>query len=193
MATSRRSAATDAEAEITGKVVGVHLSPEHSFSKDAVEVIDLVAGHGVAGDAHAGSTVQHLSRVARDPEQPNLRQVHLIHAELFEELAAEGFDIRPGDLGENITTSGLDLLPLPVGTHLHIGEVVLTMTGLRNPCSQIDALAPGLMKRLVQRQQGRVQFLAGVMAIVTVGGRIAGGSHIDVELPRGPHRRLQRV
>ncbi len=174
-------------------VLEVHLSGEHEFSKDTVSTIDLIAGHGVAGDAHAGTTVQHLSRVARDPGQPNLRQVHLIHAELFEDLAVDGFDIRPGDLGENITTSGLDLLALPVGTRLGIGDVVLTLTGLRNPCAQINGLAPGLMTRLVQRQQGRVQLLAGVMAIVTVGGRIPRGSRIDVELPRGSHHRLERV
>lgn len=179
--------------ELAGHVVAVHLSSKHEFSKDTVKVIDLVSGHGVAGDAHAGARVQHLVRKKREPELPNLRQVHLIQSELFDELAADGFAIGPGDLGENVTTSGLDLLTLPTGATLRIGSVELTLTGLRNPCAQINALAPGLMKRLTPRVNGEVRFLAGVMTTVAAGGPVSASDSITVELPPGPLTSLQRV
>ncbi len=128
-------------------VVGVHAAPAHSFSKDSQDSIRLVEGLGVEGDAHLGRTVQHRSRVRRDPTQPNLRQVHLIHAELLDELAGLGFTVRPGDVGENITTRGVDLLALPRGTRLRLGaSAVLEITGLRNPCRQLDTFTPGLMR-----------------------------------------------
>lgn len=174
-------------------MIAVHLSPMHEFSKDSVNAIDVVAGHGVAGDAHAGATVQHLSRMKRDPELPNLRQVHLIHSELFDDVAADGFEVSPGDLGENVTTFGLDLLTLPTGATLHIGDVELTLTGLRNPCAQINGLAPGLMKRLTPRENGETRYIAGVMTTVATGGSISAGDEIRVELPSGPHQPLERV
>src|SRR5262249_11823141 len=128
-------------------VLAVHRSASHNFSKRPVLSIRLIAGLGVEGDAHAGETVKHRSRVARDPTQPNLRQVHLIHAELHDELNAAGFTVGPGDLGENITTRGLDLLALPTGTLLRIGEAaVIKITGLRNPCIQLDRFQQGLMQ-----------------------------------------------
>lgn len=176
-----------------GTVVDVHRSSEHAFTKHTVQSIELVEGHGIAGDTHAGRTVQHLSRVARDPEQPNLRQVHLMHAELFNDLAEQGFHINPGDLGENITTVGLDLLGMPVGTHLIIGEAVLRVTGLRNPCAQIDAFAPGLLAHVIRREEGTVRLLAGIMSVVVAGGSIRGGDEIRAEWPGGPYVRLERV
>ncbi len=178
---------------LAGEVIAVHLSSKHEFSKDTAGVIEVRAGQGVAGDAHAGATVQHLSRMKRDPLLPNLRQVHLIQAELFDQLAADGFQVRPGDLGENITTVGLDLLSLPTGSALHIGDVELTLTGLRNPCAQINAFAPGLMKRLTPLENGEVRFLAGVMSTVAVGGSVLAGHGIHVDLPSGPQRPLERV
>lgn len=167
----------------------------HRFSKLRQPWVDLVAGLGVAGDAHLGRSVQHLSRVARDPTAPNLRQVHLIHAELFEELAGQGHRVAPGDMGENVTTQGVDLLGLPTGTRLHLGPVaVVEVTGLRNPCRQLDAFQPGLMKALLDRDaEGGLVRKAGVMAVVVTGGRVAAGDALAVELPAGQHRPLEPV
>ncbi|MFK4850679.1 MOSC domain-containing protein [Microbacterium sp. ZW T6_19] len=176
------------------RVVAVHSSPMHGFSKRTRESITLLEGVGVEGDAHSGATVQHRSRVAADPSQPNLRQVHLMHEELFDALRESGHTVEPGDLGENITTRDIDLLALPVGTRLHLGDAVVTITGLRNPCQQINDFQPGLLKKLVRTSgDGRVIRLAGVMGIVSRGGRVVPGDTIDIELPREPHFPLTRV
>ncbi len=177
------------------RVLSVSCSPSHEFSKRRTEAIRLLAGLGVAGDAHCGATVRHRSRVAADPSQPNLRQLHLIHAELFAELATAGFDVGPGDLGENVTTSGLDLLALPCGTLLRIGaEALVAITGLRNPCGQIERFRPGLLAAVLGRDaEGRVIRKAGVMAVVLQGGAIRPGDAIGVTLPPPPHARLDRV
>lgn len=176
-------------------VVAVSRAGEHRFSKDVTDEIRLLAGLGVDGDAHAGVTVQHRSRVAADPTQPNLRQVHLIHAELFVELSGQGFTVEPGQMGENITTAGVDLLALPRGTRLHLGETaVVEVTGLRNPCAQIDAFAPGLLKAVVGRDEhGQVVRKAGIMGIVLAAGPVRAGDSIDVHLPARPHQALERV
>lgn len=178
-----------------GRVEAVSLSPVHGFSKVPQPEVTLRAGLGVEGDAHAGATVQHRSRVAQDPDQPNLRQVHLLHAELLEELAARGFTVRPGDLGENVLTRGVGLLALPRGTRLHLGEgAVIELTGLRNPCSQIDAFQPGLLAAVLERDAaGGVIRKAGVMGIVQTGGVVRPGDRVRVELPTGPHAALERV
>ncbi|CAN0417660.1 unnamed protein product, partial [Phaeothamnion confervicola] len=178
-----------------GTVEAVALSAVHGFSKSASGAIGLVAGLGVAGDAHAGHLVKHRSRVARDPTQPNLRQVHLIHGELFDELRLRGFDIGPAMLGENITTRGIDLLALPRGTVLRLGaEAAVAVTGLRNPCSQLDDFAPGLMRAVLDRApDGRVIRKAGVMAIVLRSGPVRAGDPIDIELPALPHLPLEPV
>lgn len=176
------------------QVVSVSLSPAHGFSKTAVEVIRLIAGEGVDGDAHRGITVKHRSRVAADPTQPNLRQVHLLQEELFGELAAKGFPIRPGDIGENILTRGLDLIGLPTGARLAFGDAVVQVTGLRNPCIQLDRFRPGLTQAVLDRDSdGRLVRKAGVMAIVLAAGTVRVGDAIAVALPAGPHRPLQRV
>lgn len=177
------------------RVVAVHSSPVHGFSKSPQRAVALVEGVGVVGDAHAGATVQHRSRVAADPSQPNLRQVHLIHSELFDDLRAAGHDVAPGQLGENITTGDVDLLALPVGTRLRLGsEAVVTVTGLRNPCQQINDFQPGLLKRLVGTDpDGAVVRLAGVMGIVSRSGSVVPGDPIEVELPPLPHLPLTRV
>ena len=182
-------------AAATGRVVAVCRDAGHAFSKPVVLSIRLLAGLGVAGDAHAGSTVQHRSRVARDPTQPNLRQVHLMGAELFEELAAAGFAVGPGQLGENVTTQGIDLLALPAGARLLLGATaVVAVTGLRNPCQQINAFRPGLMAAVLGRDAaGDLVRKAGVMAVVLAGGEVAVGDAIGVELPAPPHRRLAVV
>lgn len=176
------------------RIVSVSSDEVHGFSKPVRESIELIEGLGVHGDAHAGVTVQHRSRLQRTPSAPNLRQVHLIHAELFAELSLAGFTVGPGELGENITTLGLDLLGLPVGTRLHIGDAVVTLTGLRNPCAQIDGLQPGLLARLVSRDaDGTIVRRAGVMGIVSRGGVVRAGDPVGVERPVGQCRPLAPV
>ena len=167
----------------------------YSFTKPNRDSVTLLAGFGAEGDVHAGVTVKHRSRVAKDPSQPNLRQIHLIHQELFAEVRAQGFEVAPGDLGENITTSGIDLLDLPVGTLLHLGdEAVVEVTGLRNPCYQIDHFQEGLLKQVVSRNaDGTLVRKAGIMGIVAIGGFVRPGDPVGVELPAGPHRPLERV
>ncbi|HEX6202475.1 MAG TPA: MOSC domain-containing protein [Thermoanaerobaculia bacterium] len=176
-------------------VTAVSRSAGHTFSKTPQPAIRLVAGLGVEGDAHQGATVQHRSRVARDPTQPNLRQVHLIHAELHDELAAAGFDVGPGDLGENVTTRGVDLLALPAGTRLRLGtDAVVEVTGLRNPCVQLDRFQQGLTAAVLDRDaEGRLVRKAGVMAVVVVGGEVRAGDGIGVEFPEGEGRGLEVV
>jgi MOSC domain-containing protein YiiM len=181
---------------MSGLVAAVHRSRVHSFSKhEEDEGITLVAGLGVEGDAHAGTTVKHRSRVARNPVAPNLRQVHLLHAELFDELVARDFAVFAGDLGENITTRGVDLLALPTGTRLRLGsEAEVEITGLRNPCSQLDRFQPGLMAAVLDRDaQGRLVRKAGVMGIVVRGGLVRRTDPIVVQLPAAPHRPLEPV
>lgn len=179
---------------IEPQVEAVCCDGEHRFSKTPTTQIDIIAGYGVRGDAHAGERVQHLSRVRANPDQPNLRQVHLIHAELFEELKEQGFEIRSGDLGENITTKGVGLLGLGRGTLIRIGDqVVLRVTGLRNPCGQIDDFAPGLLKHLAIKTDGGIVRKAGIMTIVQTGGTAGPGDQIRIEVPRGPHIPLERV
>lgn len=177
------------------RVIAVSRSARHAFSKRNTDSITLLAGLGVAGDAHQGTTVKHRSRVAVDPTQPNLRQVHLIHAELLDELRDKGFVIAPGDMGENVTTAGIDLLALPTGARLLVGDTALVeITGLRNPCRQLDAFRPGLMKAVLDRDaEGCLVRKAGVMGIVIAGGEIRPGAPITAILPPEPHRRLERV
>ncbi len=177
------------------RVVAVSRDRDHQFSKPPTDQITLLAGLGVEGDAHAGVTVQHLSRIAVDPTQPNLRQVHLMPAELHDELGGQGFTVQPGQLGENITTRGLDLLGLPRGTVLRLGaDAVVEITGLRNPCQQINGFRPGLLKRVLDRDaEGNVVRKAGIMGIVVRGGAVKPGDVIDVELPAEPHEPLERV
>lgn len=178
-----------------GTVIAVACSPGHDFSKQPAAGIRIIAGQGVEGDAHRGERIKHRSRVAADPSQPNLRQVHLIHAELLDELAAQGFDLAPAQLGENITTRGIDLLDLPRGTLLRLGaEVVLEVTGLRNPCAQIDAFRPGLLRAVLDRgSNGEIIRKAGIMAIVIAGGVVRPGDAITAKLPPPPHLPLERV
>ena len=176
-------------------VTAVHSSPDHSFSKTPADAVEVLAGLGVVGDAHMGAQVKHRSRVKADPTQPNLRQVHLIASEVLDELAAGGFEVAPGALGENLTTEGLDLLGLPVGTTLCIGDgVLLSVTGYRNPCGQINGLHDGLMARMRPLDaNGDLAPMAGIMTVVVHGGTVRPGDGIEVALPPGPHRRLQRV
>lgn len=176
-------------------VVAVSSNDRHTFSKVPQPAVSLVAGLGVEGDAHAGVTVKHRSRVARDPSQPNLRQVHLIHGELHDELRAAGFTVGPGDLGENVTTRGIDLLALPTGTRLRLGDAaIVELTGLRNPCVQLDRFQHGLTAAVLDRDaEGELVRKAGVMAVVVVGGEVRPGDGIRVELADEPHRALQVV
>ncbi len=178
-----------------GRVIAVARDGAHRFSKEVVEAITIVTGLGVKGDAHAGTTVKHRSRVKVDPTQPNLRQVHLIHAELFDEVAAKGFTVAPADLGENITTQGIDLLALPRGTVLAVGESVrLEVTGLRNPCAQIEAFQPGLLGAVLDKKpDGTLDRKSGIMSIVLAGGVVRAGDAIRVELPAPPFFPLERV
>lgn len=176
-------------------VNAVSLSPTHSFSKSNAAAIRLLAGRGIAGDVHCGETVRHRSRVARDPSQPNLRQVHLIHAELFKELRALGFGVAAGGMGDNVATEGVDLLGLPAGTRLGLGATaVVEITGLRNPCHQLDDFQPGLMAAVLGRDaEGNLVRKAGVMGIVIAGGEVCPGDPVAISLPEEPHRPLERV
>jgi len=176
-------------------VTAVSRSATHTFGKNGEPTIRLLAGLGVEGDAHQGVTVKHRSRVARDPGQPNLRQVHLIHAELHDELHAGGFWVAAGQMGENVTTRGVDLLGLPTGTRLRLGATaLLEVTGLRNPCSQLDGFQPGLMAAVLDRdERGGLVRKAGVMAMVLFSGEVRPGDEIGVELPPLPHRPLGPV
>ena len=178
-----------------GVVVSVSRDGAHGFSKPARSSIRLLAGLGVQGDAHAGTTVKHRSRVARDPTQPNLRQVHLLAAELLDELRAAGFRVEPGTVGENVTTRGIDLLTLPFGTRLRLGEIaVVEVTGLRNPCAQLDRHQDGLMAAVLDRApDGTLIRRAGVMAVVLADGEVRPGDPLVAELPPLPHRRLLPV
>ncbi|MFJ1806034.1 MULTISPECIES: MOSC domain-containing protein [unclassified Streptomyces] len=180
---------------MSGSVSAVSRSGTYSFTKPNRESVTLLAGLGVAGDVHAGATVKHRFRMRKDPSQPNLRQVHLIHEELFEEVRAAGFEVAAGDLGENVTTRGIDLLGLPTGTLLRLGaEAVVEVTGLRNPCAQIDGFQKGLMKQVVgQGPDGRPSFRSGIMSVVLSGGVVRPGDSIAVELPDGPHHALRIV
>jgi len=177
---------------MSGRVVSVSLSGSHSFSKTPVESIRLLAGLGVEGDAHCGALVKHRYRVKQDPTQPNLCQVHLLQAELFAELLGKGFEIAPGEMGENITTSGIDLLALPTGALLTIGETaVVEVTGVRNPCVQMNQFRAGLMPAVIERKSaGKVVKKAGIMGIVTAGGVVRAGDGIRVDLPQRPWREL---
>lgn len=179
----------------SGVVTAVSRSAKHTFSKQSSESIQLLSGLGVADDAHLGTTVQHRSRIARDPRQPNLRQVHLIHAELHDALQAQGFGVFPGAMGENITTRGIDLLALPTHTQLYIGaQVVVMITGLRNPCMQLDKFQSGLMAAVLDRDDdGNLIRKAGVMGIVQVGGEVRPHDPIRVVLPDAPHQPLEPV
>ena len=173
-------------------IVALARDGEHRFSKHPVPDLTLIAGQGVLGDAHCGVTVKHRSRVSRDPSQPNLRQVHLIGAELLDEVTAKGLPVAPGEMGENVTLRRLDLLSLPRGTLLHLGhEAVVELTGLRNPCAQIDAFRPGLLAEMLPRSpEGEVIRRAGVMAIVLTGGVLRVGDAVSVVLPAPPHHSL---
>ncbi len=176
-------------------VAAVSRSSVHGFSKPVRDAIRLLAGLGVEGDAHAGVTVKHRSRVAQDPTQPNLRQIHLIHGELHDELTATGFHVASGVMGENVTTRGLDLLDLPRGTLLRLGaKAVVEVTGLRNPCRQLDSYQPGLMAAVLGRDAcGKLVRKAGIMGIILACGEVKPGDAIRVELPPEPLRRLEPV
>ena len=176
-----------AEPEEGAAVVSVSLDDAHRFSKPAAPRIRLLEGLGVEGDVHAGVTVQHRYHVKKDPTAPNLTQVHLIPAELFDELARGGYTVRPGELGENVTTTGIDLTALPRGTRLHLGaSAVVELTGLRNPCSLINGYQGGLMKQLIDTDAaGRITRKAGVMSVVATGGAVEPGDTIRIELPEG--------
>lgn len=181
--------------EMTGSVVAVASSEFHAFSKTIRDEIRLIEGLGVDGDAHSGSTVKHRSRVKVDPSQANLRQVHLIAVELLEELAGLGFEIAPGELGENILVRGIDLIGLPRGTRLKFDSLTeIEVTGLRNPCRQIEDFRAGLLKHMIIRADDGAPILrTGVMGIVLRGGAIQGGDKVEVQLPSGPRQALERV
>ena len=178
-----------------GKVAAVSRSASHTMAKGTQPAIRLLAGLGVEQDAHAGVTVKHRSRVARDPHQPNLRQVHLIHAELHAALRDAGFTVSAGQMGENITTEGIDLLGLPTGTLLRLGdEAIIEITGLRNPCAQLDQLQTGLMAAVLDRDaQGNLIRKAGIMAVVIADGLVRPGDAVAIDLPPTPHRSLEPV
>ena len=176
-------------------VTAVSSSATYSFSKPNSESVYLITGHGVEGDVHAGKTVKHRYLIKQDPTQLNLRQVHLIHAELIDELRDQGFNVSPGQLGENITTRGVDLLALPTGTKLNLGsDAVIEITGLRNPCYQLDDFQKGLTAAVLDKdEEGNLIRKAGIMGIVLADGVVHPGDSIEIELPPEPHRPLEPV
>lgn len=178
-----------------GWVTSVGRSGSHDFSKPPCARIRLIEGLGVEGDAHLGATVQHRSHVAKDASRPNLRQVHLLHAELFDELREKGFDVTAGAIGENVTTSGVDLLRLPKGTRLHLGDAaIVEVTGLRHPCRQLDAFQAGLMEAVLERDEnGALIRKAGIMAVILRGGAVRSGDAIHFEWPPEPHEKMGPV
>lgn len=180
---------------VEGRIESVNASAGHTLRKPGRAVITLLEGLGVEGDAHAGATVKHRSRVRRDPRQPNLRQVHLIHAELHDELRERGVPVGAGQMGENVTTRGVDLLALPAGTRLCLGaDAIVEVTGLRNPCHQLERIHPGLLAAVLDHDDdGKLVRKAGVMAVVTAGGEVCAGDAIRVVLPAPPHQRLEPV
>jgi len=180
---------------MSATVTAVSRSPKHTLVKPNERSIRLLEGLGVEGDAHLGERVKHRSRVARDPSQPNLRQVHLIHGELHDELRKAGFALSAGQMGENITTRGVDLLGLPAGTRLHLGDsAVVEVTGLRNPCAQLNRIQPGLMAATLDREEdGNLVRKAGIMGVVIASGEVCPGDPIRVELPPRPHQPLAPV
>jgi hypothetical protein len=181
--------------EAWGTTEAVCLSGSHTMSKFPAPFIQLLTGLGVRGDAHQGVTVQHRSRVVQDPTRPNLRQLHLMAAELYEELQGKGFRIQAGSMGENVVTRGIDLLALPRGTRLHLGETARAeVTGLRNPCAQLDGLQAGLMAAVLSRDEdGGLIRRAGIMAVIQAGGEVRPGDTVRVELPTTPHLPLEPV
>jgi MOSC domain-containing protein YiiM len=180
---------------MAGTVTAVNKSGTHTMQKPSQDVIRILTGLGVEGDAHLGVTVKHRSRVAADPTQPNLRQVHLIHAELHDELRAAGYHLEPGQMGENVTTRGIDLLGLPTGTRLRLGPTaVVEVTGLRNPCKQLDGIQDGLMAANLDRDaDGNLVRKAGIMGIVLADGEVRPGDAVEVDLPPEPHQALKPV
>ena len=189
------SAGKNSRTQPAGVAVAVSRSPMHTLSKTSHPSIRLLAGLGVEADAHQGVHVKHRSRVARDPRQPNLRQVHLIHSELHAELKLAGFELAPGQMGENVTTQGIDLLSLPKGAKLQLGDsAVVEVTVLSNHCAQLEKIQPGLMPATLDRdEQGALLRKAGVMAVVLEGGEVVAGDPIRVELPPPPHVPLEPV
>lgn len=181
--------------KINGKVLAVSSSATHSMQKQNRLFVHLKAGIGIEGDAHSGEKVKHRSRVAKDPDQPNLRQVHLIHSELHDELREKGFHLIPGQMGENITTSGIDLLSLPEGAVLHLGkDAVVRVTGLRNPCTQLDKIQAGLMQAVLDRDpENNLIRKAGIMGVVLTGGPVRPGDSIQVSMPGIPYSPLKPV
>lgn len=176
------------------KVVAVACDSTHNIIKPVQAEITLIAGWGVEGDAHAGETIQHRYDKRRNPSAPNLRQIHLMHSELFDQMADQGMTVRPGQMGENLTTQNIDILALPQGTCLKIGSAVIKVTGLRNPCKYLNTIAPGLMKACLAKHKDGTPFpQSGVMGVIMAGGIVKAGDAIDIILPPKPHQRLAPV
>ena len=176
------------------KVIAVASDTVHNIAKPVQESIKLVAGWGVEGDAHAGKTVQHRHDKHKNPEAPNLRQVHLMHSELFDQVERLGLEVKPGEMGENITTRGVDLLNLPRGAQLKIGEALIEVTGLRNPCKYLNQIVPGLMKACISKHNdGSIFPQSGVMGVILADGEVKAGDNIHIIIPSEPHERLKPV
>jgi MOSC domain len=176
---------------LQGTVVAVAADRGHRFSKPTRDRIVLLEGHGVEGDAHAGPFVRHRYLARRRPRVPNLRQVHLIPSELFRSLSEAGFEVAAGDLGENITTTGLDLERMPLGTLIEFGLMaMIELTGLRTPCVLIDRFQAGLKRQVLSSDETGPPFKCGVLGVVRSGGPVAAGDAARARLPSSRFRTL---
>lgn len=179
---------------LQGIVLAVSADRGHRFRKMPQRDILLVEGHGVEGDAHAGPFVRHRYLARRQPRLPNLRQVHLIPSALFGTLRRCGYEIGAGGLGENVTTAGLNLEEMPLGTRILLGQTAsVELIGLRTPCVLIDRFRSGLKQHLLAFAKTGPAFRCGVMGVVRTGGRVAAGDVARVVLPSPPVRALPPI
>lgn len=168
---------------VGGKVIAVCCNPEPGLPKPVVDTVHLIENWGVEGDYHAGPLVRHRYLAKKDPTKPNMRQVLLMDAVVFADLAQNDIHIGPGMMGENITIEGLAVMQLAVGTRLAIGSAVVEVTERRSPCYQLNGIDPRLLKAVVTKQDGQAIFKAGIMTRILQGGWVRAGDLVKVLSP----------
>ncbi|SRR6266446_5986019 len=168
---------------MSGRVIAVCCNPEPDLPKPVVDAVHLIENWGVEGDYHAGSLVRHRYLAKKDPTRPNMRQVLLMDAAVFAELAQNDIHIGPGMMGENITIEGMAMMQLAVGTRLAIGSAIVEVTERRSPCYQLNGIDPRLLKAVARKQDGQAIFKAGIMAQILQGGWVRAGDLVKVLSP----------